>query len=102
MTDHIRFVPIVTTTAVLVGGLYSLPEHIPSIHYDIPHDTGSFYEQSAQSSNALTSYSIPSDYADTAKNIETIHKFASDLVEHIEDLDPEFSKVIDENYWDLV
>ena len=28
--------------------------------------------------------------------------FASNLLENTEDLDPEFSKAIDENYWDLI
>ena len=36
------------------------------------------------------------------KNIETIHKFSSNLLENIEDIPLEFSEAIDEKFWDLV
>ncbi len=36
------------------------------------------------------------------RQIEVIHRFASNLLENIKDLDPEFSKTVDENFWDLI
>ena len=34
--------------------------------------------------------------------IDTIHKFATNLLDNIEDLDPEFSQTVDDNFWDLI
>lgn len=31
-----------------------------------------------------------------------VDKFKAGLIDNIEDLDPEFSKVINEHYWDLI
>ena len=36
------------------------------------------------------------------EQIEIIHKFASSILDNIKDLDPEFSKIVDENFWDLI
>lgn len=39
------------------------------------------------------------------KNIQkicTIEEFVSKLIENMEDLDPEFSRLIDEHFWELV
>jgi len=37
-----------------------------------------------------------------ADQIEIIHQFASNILDNIKDLDPEFSKTVDENFWDLI
>jgi hypothetical protein len=36
------------------------------------------------------------------EHFKIIQSFASNLLDNIKDLDPEFSKVIDEQFWDLV
>lgn len=36
------------------------------------------------------------------RNIEIIHKFSSNLLENIEDMPVEFSRAIDDNFWDLL
>jgi len=36
------------------------------------------------------------------KPITIIHKVASDILDNIKDLDPDFSKTVDENFWDLI
>jgi len=36
------------------------------------------------------------------EQIDIIHKFASNILDNIKDLDPEFSKTVDENFWDLI
>jgi len=45
---------------------------------------------------------VNNSYSQEKKNIETIHKFSSNLLENIEDIPLEFSEAIDENFWDLV
>lgn len=35
------------------------------------------------------------------KQMDVIHKFASNILDNIKDLEPEFSKTVDENFWDL-
>ncbi len=36
------------------------------------------------------------------EQIDIMHKFASNILENIRDLEPEFSKTVDENFWDLI
>lgn len=36
------------------------------------------------------------------EQIDTIHKFASNLLDNIKDLDHEFSQTVDDNFWDLI
>lgn len=36
------------------------------------------------------------------EQIDIINKFASSILDNIKDLDPEFSKTVDENFWDLI
>jgi hypothetical protein len=33
--------------------------------------------------------------------IETIHGFVSNILENMQDLDPQFSRLVDEHFWDL-
>lgn len=37
-----------------------------------------------------------------SEQIETLHIFASNILENIQTLPSEFSQIIDENFWDLV
>ena len=34
--------------------------------------------------------------------VDIIHHFASNILDNIKDLEPEFSKTVDENFWDLI
>ena len=36
------------------------------------------------------------------EQIDTIHRFATNLLDNITDLDPEFSQTVDDNFWDLI
>lgn len=45
---------------------------------------------------------INPDQAEMLEQIDIIHKFASSILDNIKDLDPEFSKTVDENFWDLI
>ncbi|MEA3416430.1 MAG: hypothetical protein U9R02_09805 [Thermodesulfobacteriota bacterium] len=45
---------------------------------------------------------IDRDEAIMLEQIDIIHKFASSILDNIKDLDPEFSKTVDENFWDLI
>lgn len=101
MTNYVRFVPAITTTAVLFSGLVVPMDGVADIPSK-PFQTGYEMQKPVNLGSSLTQYKIANENTGTFQKIETIHKFASNLLEHIEDLDPEFSKVIDENYWDLI
>jgi len=45
---------------------------------------------------------IDKDQAAALEQIDVIHQFASNLLDNIKDLEPEFSKTVDENFWDLI
>jgi hypothetical protein len=36
------------------------------------------------------------------EQINIIHKFASSILDNIKELEPEFSKTVDDNFWDLL
>ena len=74
----------------------SLEQH----HFLAP--SGYYAQDTSGFGSSQTKYRIADDYVDSLQKLEAIHKFASNLLENIEDLDPEFSKVVDENYWDLI
>lgn len=61
------------------------------------------YDQvSAKASWEETSYLFDqAEYAMLSK-LEVIHAFANALIEESVDLAPEFSRVLDENFWELV
>lgn len=45
---------------------------------------------------------IDKDQAIAIEQIDVIHQFASNILDNIKDLEPEFSKTVDENFWDLI
>jgi len=45
---------------------------------------------------------IDKDQAAALEQIDVIHQFASNILDNIKDLEPEFSKTVDENFWDLI
>lgn len=45
---------------------------------------------------------LQTEHQEIVRKVESINNFAVTLLDNIEDLDPEFSKVIDENYWELI
>lgn len=45
---------------------------------------------------------IGKEQAAALEQIDVIHQFASNILDNIKDLEPEFSKTVDENFWDLI
>ena len=45
---------------------------------------------------------IDKTQATILEQIDIIHHFASNILDNIKDLEPEFSKTVDENFWDLI
>ncbi|MDY6894574.1 MAG: hypothetical protein SVO01_04025 [Thermotogota bacterium] len=45
---------------------------------------------------------IDKDQSAALEQIDVIHQFASNILDNIKDLEPEFSKTVDENFWDLI
>ena len=97
-STQVKFALTVTTTAALVGVCFS-SSVAPSLNVE-DYNLASQLPQNFGS--AITSYNSISDFSEISRKIETIHKFASNILENIEDLDADYSKAIDENYWDLI
>ena len=109
MTNYTKIRPFVGTAVsiiFLIGGVPVnggarldkwLINKNPSNHYLQPSDSSL-----ETFDNKQTKYRLRDDDIDLNKQIETIHGFASNILDNIIDLDPEFSRIIDENYWDLV
>lgn len=87
------------TTAILVFGVSTNDETLALMQI-----------QSSQPSQASSNHGLSYDrytlindsYTEEKRNIETIHEFSSNLLENIEDIPLEFSKVVDDNFWDLI
>jgi hypothetical protein len=53
-------------------------------------------------------YSTPANYYESKRHKKAVqlnqelNKVASSILKNTKDLDPEFSKTVDENFWDLV
>jgi hypothetical protein len=45
---------------------------------------------------------VNKDQAAALRQIDVIHQFASNVLDNIKELEPEFSKTVDENFWDLI
>ena len=93
---HFRYaIPVALTAASLQ--LYNVPRtnYIPSQNYDIPNFQLSNYSWEDDY--------IPSkaDFVSSQLGVESIKTFAFNLMNEMIDIPPEFSQVIDENFWDL-
>jgi hypothetical protein len=45
---------------------------------------------------------VRNEQAVVLMQINIMNKFASNILDNISDLDPDFSKTVDENFWDLI
>jgi hypothetical protein len=46
-------------------------------------------------------YEVVENHDSMNSQIEIIHRFVSTLLENTQDLDPQFSKLVDEHFWEL-
>jgi hypothetical protein len=101
MSSCTKFAAAIPTIAALTGGVAM---DVDKIYSSSIEPASSVYKALWQVDfgNAQTQYKVTDENIEAIQKIEIIHKFASNLLENIEDLDPDFSKVIDENYWDLI
>lgn len=100
MSAYVKLMPVIPTFAAMLGG-FAVPDELANINFT---HISSVYEgrEIVESGNAQTQYHTTIGNIEAVQNIQTIHKFSINLLENIEDLDPEFSKAIDENFWDLI
>jgi len=71
----------------------------------IPHKAYSYKSETSiqQYSGQYDYYTLCSnDSTPISKQIEIIHDFSAIVLNNIQDIDPDFSLVVDENFWDLV
>ncbi len=85
-----------TTTAVLCYSAFGEP--IPHEHYRY-----NFEESAVQYLGQYDYYTLNTDDSiSIADKIKIIHKFSTVLLENIKDIEPEFSALVDEKFWDLL
>lgn len=101
MANYARFTTATCTTAALVSGFVVSGSGMQAVQFE---ENKPVYEIRTEDTtgNVLTQYRVLEETSEVFKKIDAIHSFASNILENIEDIDPEFSKVIDENYWDLI
>ena len=102
--DLKKVIPTTTTTAIFVfGGLFINQGEIDTPHEHLIRDNSLQGLEGLEGFESFqTSYNVTDKHIEKFRGAEAIHKFALNLLENIEDLDPEFSKLIDENFWDLI
>lgn len=101
MTSYTKLNVALPTAAVLASSLFISGVDLSNFQFERPAQIGKTPEL-AIFRNTQTQYEVVSEDALLSQNIEAIHQFASNILENVEDLDPEFSELIDENYWDLI
>ncbi len=91
-----NMVGLAATTAVLCYS--ALGEPIPQDRY--------FYnsEESAQQYPSQYDYYTlnTSDSISVTDKIEILYKFSKSILDNIKDIDPEYSALVDEKFWDLL
>jgi hypothetical protein len=95
------FLAFGTATTIMLGTLL-LPEGslVPSKNYNFPINYADTYSRENVFSNPY--YQIAEVDQTLLSKAEALYAFASKLIAQSQDLPPEFSKSINDNFWDLV
>lgn len=95
------FLAIGTATTIMLGTLL-LPEGalLPSKNYTFPTNYADTYSRENDFANPY--YQIAEVDQTLLSKVEALYTFASKLIAQSQDLPPEFSKSINDNFWDLV
>lgn len=90
-----------TATTIMLKTLL-VPEGslVPSKNYTLPINYGDTYSREKDFYNPY--YQISEVDQTALSKIEALYTFASKLIAQSQDLHPEFSKSINDNFWDLV
>ena len=88
------FLMILSATSLLNSGTVELDRE-PTLILD--DDTAKYYMNATQ-----TTYTNVPVTRYTFDQVKTLHAFASNLLDNIEDLDPDFSRAIDDEFWNLI
>lgn len=91
-----NMVGFAATTAVLC--YTAIGEPIPQGNYTYNH------EESAQQYLGQYDHSVFSvdNSISITEQIEILHKFSVSMLENIKDIEPEYSALVDEKFWDLL
>ena len=89
-------VGVAATTAVLC--YTAIGEPIPQEHYSY-NDKESAQQYPGQYDYYTLSVNNP---ISVAEQIEILHEFSTSLLENIKDIEPEYSALVDEKFWDLL
>ena len=91
-----NMVGLTATTAVLCYSAFGEP---------IPQDNYTYNStESVQQYPSQYDYYIltESDSISIADKIEILYKFSKSILDNIKDIDPEYSALVDEKFWDLL
>ncbi len=95
--DKIRYALPVTITAISlqIGNLSEI-DNLPTRNYPIPYQKLATYSWEEGYMEQVP------EYISSEQEIIIIQNFAINLIKEIKDIPPEFSKVIEDNFWELV
>jgi len=89
-------VGLAATTAVLCYSAFGEP--IPQDHYSYKSE-----ESAQQYPSQYDYYTLnASDSISITYKIEILYKFSKSILDNIKDIDPEYSALVDEKFWDLL
>ncbi|MDM8568358.1 hypothetical protein QUF50_02350 [Thiotrichales bacterium HSG1] len=98
MTDMTKYnvVGFVATTAVLCYSAFGEPISQNNYHYSTKDSVQQYQSQYDYYTLSIEN-SIP-----VSEQIAVLHKFSSSILNNIKDIDPEFSALVDDKFWDLI
>lgn len=97
MSNYVQLNNHIPTAAALFCGLV-----VATSYYQYDEEIQNEGYSFSSFSNVQTQYAITEIDIDSLQKMDVLHKFSSHMLSNVEDLDSEFSKVIDENYWELI
>ena len=93
------FIVAVTTGAAMFSFAFSAKIPVPSQNYQIEPKMLNKYSYEDILINPY--YSLSKAEHDTIQQIEIIHKFVSNVLTNIKDLEPSIGKIISKNFWKM-
>lgn len=93
---------IVPTATTLAFGIFASDATyiLPTRSHELPYQSPKKFEWEDQYSNPY--YKIWDKHQDLLNKAEIISNLATKLINESEPLDPAFTRIVNENFWDLV
>lgn len=103
-TQLVTYFSACPTSMAVLGGFASAHGIIPEKKHTLM--TGGFRRSISHYTTGLDEFEdyiiFPEKYQETMEQIKILHKFASNMMLNIKDLDPVIAQEINDNLWDVI